>query len=147
MPLSAMLMPLLLAAMPGEEPPPPECAVTFATRFYHRLADMPEEIRADLASHGPIADAGEPFEETDFITDASLPGRRFVLGGVSDGKWFVWVDHGGFVRHDDVFGYRPVYSKADEPPRLLRFAALQGEPCVAINAFLAGVQTPLGRPH
>ena len=63
-----------------------------------------------------------------------------VLAGQSGTKWFVWIDHGGFSRHYDVFGYSQLWEKADTY-RWFRSTQLQGEPCIAINAFLDGVHT------
>jgi hypothetical protein len=123
------------------------CAVTRATRFYERLADMPAEIRADVAQRGAIADAGQPYSATDLILDPDLPRRIFILGGTSDGNWFVWLHHGGFAPHDHVLGYSPVFSHVNEPPELHLAADFTGEPCVAINAFLGGATTNIpGNP-
>src|SRR4051794_13801843 len=93
-------------AEPRPQPPAPHCAIARPATFYERLADMPAEIRADVAKHGAIADAGQPFNEYDFDVDPRLPDRGFILGGSSGGNWFVWLRHGGFDRHDHVLGYR-----------------------------------------
>ncbi len=63
-----------------------------------------------------------------------------VMAGQSGLKWFVWIDHGGFSRHDDVFGYSQLWEKEDTY-RWYRSTQMQGEPCIAINAFLDGVNT------
>jgi hypothetical protein len=105
---------------------------------------MPVEIRADVARHGTTADAGQPYSATDMILDPDLPSRSFVLGGTSGGDWFVWLRHGGFSPHNHVLGYRPIQFHIDEPYHLRLAADLEGEPCVAINAFLNGVYTNVG---
>jgi hypothetical protein len=132
---------LFAATLPQQAAP--SCAVTRATIFYERLADMPAEIRADVPRHGEIADAGQPYNEYDYSVGPELPHRRFILGGTSGGNWFVWLRHGGFDRHYHVLGYHPVYSHVNEPPHLRLAADFTGEPCVAINAFLNGVTTSL----
>ncbi|MEA3038246.1 MAG: hypothetical protein QOE79_759 [Sphingomonadales bacterium] len=134
----AIVAALALAA--GAEPEEPTCAVTRATIFVHHLAELPKEIRDDLVRGGRIADAGQPFTPYDVITDPSLPGRRFVLGGRSGESWFVWIDHGGMWRHYHVLGYSPVRGDR-EPPTLMLSADFMGEPCEAINAFFHGVMT------
>ena len=134
-------VPMMILQSAAAAPQQPQCAVSFATRFVDRFAELPEAIRADLTKDGKVAEPGEPFNDTDDILDPNLPQRRFIRGGRSGDKWFVWLDHGGFDHHFDVFGYRQVWEKADRF-RWYRAAELQGEPCVAINAFLAGVWTP-----
>jgi hypothetical protein len=127
-------------ASPAAEPEEPSCAVTRATVFVHHFAELPGEIRDDMLGDGRIADAGQPFTPNDAFTDASLPHRRFVLGGRSGESWFVWIDHGGMGRHYHVLGYSPVHGDRG-PPTLMRSADFIGEPCEAINAFLHGVMT------
>jgi len=122
-------------------PSQPQCAVSFATRFVDRFSDLPEAIRSDLLRSGQVVEPGEPFNDTDAILDPNLPNRRFIRGGRSGEKWFVWLEHGGFDRHFDVLGYRQLWEKTDSY-RWYRAAELQGESCVAINAFLGGVWTP-----
>jgi len=118
----------------------PQCAVRYVTRMVAHFSDLPDQIQRDILKDGTIADAGQPFEPYDYITDASLPRRRFIAAGRSGTKWFVWIDHGGFARHDDVLGFSQVWQKADSF-QWYRTAELQGEPCIAINAFLDGVRT------
>jgi hypothetical protein len=119
----------------------PQCSVRYATRFVTHFADLPDQIQKDILNGGKIADTGQPFEAYDSITDPSLPRRRLVLAGQSGLKWFVWIDHGGFDRHYDVFGFSQIWEKVDVF-RWYRNAELQGDPCIAINAFLDGVRTP-----
>jgi hypothetical protein len=128
-----------------EEGPDPTCAITRSTVIVRRFADLPAAIRDDVLRGGAIAEAGQPFIRSDVVRyrERGLPDRRFVMGGSSDGNWFVWFEHGGFARHYHVLGYHPVYSSGNERPDLLRAADFIGEPCEAINAFLRGVMTSL----
>lgn len=121
------------------------CASNPAIQVAERFTDLPAEIRADLLIDGAIADVGGKFNATDFIIDDSLPSRRFVQAGFPENKWFIWIEHGGNSRHDDVLGYR----RRNEGRSLswYRAAEFQGAPCAAIGAFLAGVWTPLPNSH
>jgi hypothetical protein len=121
----------------------PTCSVARATVFVRRFADLPKAIRDDILRGGAIAEAGDKFTSTDAVTDPSLPTRRFVLAGESQGSWFVWIDHGGFGRHYHVLGYMPVYEGKAQTPRPMLAADFIGEPCEAINAFFRGVMTNL----
>lgn len=136
----------LSATAPGREAwrePDPACAVTRATVFVRRFADLPREIREDLLRIGPIAEAGQAFAANEDEPDPRLPARRFVIAGVSDLRWFVWIDHGGPSRHAHVRGYDPLYTSSNDTPTLVLVADFVGEPCEAINAFLRGVMSNL----
>lgn len=45
-----------------------------------------------------MANPGQKFQSTDFVTDRTLPWRRLVLAGVQDDKWFVHYERGGRAR-------------------------------------------------
>ncbi|MEZ0243787.1 MAG: hypothetical protein ACAH11_10460 [Sphingomonas sp.] len=141
-----LALPLLMSPLSLPATQDPECSVGRATIFVDRFADLPDEIRQDILKTGKMAEPGEAFEGTDSITDSSLPRRRFVRGGLSNDQWFAWVYHGGFAPHYDVFGYRKLWETRDTF-RWYRAAELQGDPCVAINAFLDGVRTPQRSGH
>ncbi len=119
------------------------CAIARSTVYVRRLMDLPEAIREEVLRHGEVAEAGQPFQESDDVIIQEgrppLPSRRFVLAGESNSDWFVWIDHGGFARHAHVYGFRPVFRGNAVTPELTLFADLEGEPCEAINAFLRGV--------
>lgn len=104
------------------------------------MADLPKQVRDDLLKDGQIADPDQPFEAYDNITDPLLPGARLVLAGESGLRWFVWIDRGGFARRDQVYGYGQLWDKVDHFT-WYRSAELEGDPCIAINAFLDGVTT------
>ena len=118
----------------------PQCPIRYATTLVSRFADLPDKIRSDILKDGKIADPDQPFEPYDSISDPDLPFRRLVMAGQSGVRWFVWIDHGGFNRHFDVIGFSQLWEKRDTF-RWYRSAELQGDPCIAINAFLDGVVT------
>jgi hypothetical protein len=57
------------------------------------LSELPVELRHLLQ---PIADVGEPFNNTD-VLDSRRPSRRFRVGGISDTSALVAYDQGGFA--------------------------------------------------
>lgn len=135
-----------LAATTLQGVQPPQCSVRYETIYVRQVADLPQQIQSDLLQGGAIADPDQPFEASDEIADPDLPTRRLMLAGRSRNGWFVWIDHGGYARHADVFGYRQLWSRPDSFV-WYRSAALQGDPCIAINAFLDGVSTPTSPEH
>jgi len=135
-----------LVAIQAGSQPAPYCPVRYATRHVTSLAELPPQVKADILKSGAIADMGEPYEGTDSITDPNLPRRRFVSAGSSNHRWFVVIDHGGYDRHFDVIGYAQLWAKRDSFT-WHRSAVLQGDPCIAINAFLDGVWTPETSGH
>ncbi|NKJ00722.1 hypothetical protein [Novosphingobium sp. SG707] len=122
-----------------------QCSVKYSTVFVSRIEDLPEEIQKDILKDGEVANPRKPFQAYDVI-QPGLPNRRLVLAGHSGDRWFVWIDHGGYNRHDDVLGFSQLWEKVDVF-RWFRAAELQGEPCIGINAFLDGVGTPARSEH
>ena len=139
--LSLMLAASALIATAPEEEAEPTCPADPSLILVRRLAELPSAVREDAKRDGAIAEAGQPFTPYDVIVDRSLPHRRFVLAGTKAGRWFVWIDHGGFGRHYHVLGYHPVYSGFEKVPTLMRAANFIGAPCPAIDAFFRGVMT------
>jgi hypothetical protein len=138
-----MLTAMLMAQTDDWTPPTyPVCAVSHATVFYDRLKDMPQEIQDDARKRGPIADAGERYDRGG-ASFPNRPSRGFVRGGKSEGKWFVWIDQGGYSRYYSVFGYEDVFEGANIPSKPVRIANFQGDPCAAINAIFDGVSSGL----
>jgi hypothetical protein len=129
-----------LAAQADEEAAP-HCRFDRSLVLVRRFAEVPPAVREDILRDGAIAEAGQPFTPYDDISDPSLPVRRFVLAGTKAGQWFVWIDHGGFARHNHVLGYYPVSYGFEKRPRLMRAANFIGAPCAAIEAFFKGVIT------
>ena len=132
----------LMAQAINSGPVEPQCAIPFATQFVERFSDVPEDIRNDILRNGKVAERGQPFSESDAIIDPNLPRRRFMRAGRAGWHFFVWLDHGGFARHDDIVGYSLVQESVDHYS-WRRSAEFQGEPCIAINAFFSGVWTPV----
>jgi hypothetical protein len=142
MPAKAMslLVPLAWISAAVTAPTSPQCAIPLVTYPVERIGDLPEAIRSDLLRDGPVAEPDQDFNDIDLVRDPNLPHRRLVQAGRTGGEWFVWLDHGGSNRHADVIGYRQLW-ETNQTFRWYRAAELQGEACVAINAFLHGVWT------
>jgi hypothetical protein len=43
-----------------------------------RKADLPRPVLNLIEKDGPMADAGEPFQSTDIVSNPALPRRRFI---------------------------------------------------------------------
>ena len=141
-----MMLPVFIAMLPAGNVPVgnggvPQCPVRYETTFVSRISDLPDPIQSLVARGGKVADPGQDFEPSDDMGNPGLPRRRMVLAGHSGGKWFVWIDHGGFDRHNDIFGFTRLVEKGSAVG-WHRSAMLQGDACIAINAFLDGVRTP-----
>lgn len=64
-----------------------------------KVADLPAGIRklytVKGASRVAIADPGQKFEATDFISDPELPRRRLIFAGVAGDRAFIHYERGG----------------------------------------------------
>jgi len=118
-------------------PEPRACEIASDVQLFDRVSDMPDRIQQDVALLGPMAEAGQLYNFSDGIEDATLPFQRFVRGGRKGDLWFVWYEHGGISHSDIVLGWLPNVSA--EEPRLVLGATLTGNPCAAIDAVLSGV--------
>jgi len=58
-------------------------------------------------SRAAIADPGEKFEATDFITDSALPRRRLIFAGVAQDRAFIHYEQGGIAHSYIVELFRP----------------------------------------
>lgn len=74
-----------------------------------RMAQLPEVIQWRYRENGGgrfvMADPGERFEATDYITDESTPRMRLIFAGGSGDSFFVHYEAGGFAHtyHVDVY--------------------------------------------
>ena len=70
-------------------------------KIVRKTADLPPGIRKLYTVRGgsriAIADPGERFEATDFITDRDLPRRRLIFAGVAQDRAFIQYEQGGIV--------------------------------------------------
>lgn len=66
-----------------------------------KVETFPEAVRKSFLEVGgermTIANPGEPYQETDVVTDDTLPWMRLIFAGVSEKKAFVFYEQGGFV--------------------------------------------------
>ena len=71
------------------------------------LRDIPDNVRKILSSltdSEKIADKGERYEKSDYITDPALPMRRLSLAAHSPSLWIIQYDHGGYAPHSHIVG-------------------------------------------
>ena len=70
---------------------------------------LPKTVQNSLrGNHGDIgmADAGQPFERTDYIIGKPLPLRRLIFAAISPGYCLVYNEHGGYGYWTQVVLYR-----------------------------------------
>jgi hypothetical protein len=87
------------SAKPPAAPPDPNwtCHLRHEATYVRSLKNLPPEIQASLkAAAGAMADRGEFFNAGDAISRPG-PFNRFIRGGRSGSRWFVWYEHGGFA--------------------------------------------------
>jgi len=87
-------------ARPTPQPVPEgaDCVLKHPSHDVLSLKQLPPNIRGALAklSGGGMADRGEFFNATDVIMTPA-PAQRFIRAGETQGKWFVWFEHGGIA--------------------------------------------------
>ena len=70
-------------------------------KIVQKVADLPTGIRKLYTVKGgsrvAIADPGEKFEATDYITDPDLPRRRLIFAGVAHDRAFIHYEEGGIA--------------------------------------------------
>jgi len=87
--------------------PSPQVSCNIAgndTSSFASLDAMPPAIVAELGRRMAVAGAGAPtplmaprdaaWQVTDVVVEP-LPGRRFILGGRTGSRWYVWYESGG----------------------------------------------------
>ncbi len=88
------------------------CRLRHPAAYADSLKALPPTIRAKLkATVGAIADRGEFFNATDAVRRPA-PFNRFIRGGQSGRRWFVWYEHGGFAYWREIVLFQRVDSLA-----------------------------------
>jgi hypothetical protein len=81
-------------------PPTPtsaDCKLKHPSHDVTSLKDLPAPIRAALkAVAGDMADRGAFFNGGDVLIKPA-PFKRFIRGGETGGRWYVWYEHGGIA--------------------------------------------------
>jgi hypothetical protein len=73
------------------------CKLRHKTTNIDSLRRYPPGIRAFLKKqYEPMADRGQPFNDTDVVTHPA-PFARFIRGGKTGPYWFLWYEHGGIA--------------------------------------------------
>lgn len=143
MSLCAVLAVLLLAgaagcasAKPPASPPDPNLTCRLKDHpasYVNSLKRLPPAIRAALtASAGAIADRGEFFNAGDVVTKPA-PFNRFIRGGDSDGRWFVWYEHGGIAYWHQVV----VFAANPRPVPWFNGPSTNADLCAMTDAILS----------
>ena len=142
--LAYSMMLLALGVATVAEEAPSSCAdAVRATAKASRLADLPPEIRNDLAriSLGEMADSGTPMLQTDApsASEANLPTGRFIEALLVKDTWFVSFEVS--MSTPTTIGYTRT-QRGDYFRSPSHYFA--GPPCEAIKAALKGVRSPGG---
>lgn len=134
-----------LIALPTATPGPPLPVVDGKTRAHlaaerfsevRQVAKLPRAVREELARHLQVAhlemaDEGQPFQETDVITEHGLPRYRMVVAAVSDDHCIVHYEQGGIAlfRSLAIFSWNDTKAallwEGAAPPSLATAAAIQ----------------------
>ena len=112
------------------------CRLRHPARYVDSLKQLPTAIQIALKkTAGPMADRGEDFNATDVVTKPA-PFNRFIRGGQSGGRWFVWYEHGGIAywRQIVIFALDP----NGRGHVLAEQHAAQGDPCPATDQLMGG---------
>jgi hypothetical protein len=114
----------------------------------YRLADLPPDIRKDLASPNmylktAVADHDAPLLQTDAPTAAQVhyPTVRFAQAMLVRDEWFVQVQ---VSMTTGVLTIPYQRSRDDGRYHFVGWHVLRGPSCETIKAVLAGVSNPLG---
>lgn len=118
-----------------------------ATASAYRLADLPQDIRDDLANRRDwlgedMADSDAPLLQTDAPTAAErgYPTIRFAQAMLVGEIWFVQFEVSLFAGVRTISYIR----QNDGRFHLTPLHYFNGPPCASIKAALAGVTTPWG---
>jgi len=92
------------AATPSKPTPKPQqapssagCTLKHPSHDVLSLKGLPQNIRGALTKMaGGMADRGEFFNSGDAVTTPA-PFNRFIRAGETQGKWYVWYEHGGIA--------------------------------------------------
>lgn len=140
--LAALLLCGCADANPPKPPKPPpapssaDCTLKHASHDVLSLKKLPDNIRAALTRlAGGMADRGAFFNSGDAITTPA-PFNRFIRAGDTQGKWYVWYEHGGIAYWHQIviFTIDPAGAVHIDTNQVSRNANL----CEATDALLDG---------
>lgn len=111
--LAGLLMLGLTACASAKDAAPPDpnlsCTLRHGGARVDSLKRLPQPVRAALKKlAGDMADRGEFFNAGDVVSKPA-PFNRFIRGGIADGHWYVWYEHGGIAywHHVVIFAADP----------------------------------------
>jgi len=121
---------------PQQAPSSSDCLLKHPSHDVLSLKELPDNIRAALTKlAGGMADRGAFFNAGDAVTTPA-PFNRFIRAGETQGKWYVWYEHGGIAYWHQivVFVIDPSGTVHTETNQISRNASL----CEATDALLDG---------
>jgi hypothetical protein len=128
----------------------PECSFTKPFRQVGSMADLPEQVRAELvgffAGSGGLADANGEFNSTDVAENKRVPRARFVRAYLTEDVWFIWWESGGVGRGLNTLALKQGRGKGSEVEAYHAEpgSIFTGDLCAGSKAFLAGARAAPG---
>jgi hypothetical protein len=114
-----------------------DCAMKHPSRDVISLKQLPAPIRAALKKvAGAMADRGEFFNSSDVMQKPG-PFNRFIRGGESGGRWYVWYEHGGFA-----YWHQVVVFEADGSRVVSNVHSNDANLCAMTDLLIYGNQAP-----
>jgi hypothetical protein len=122
---------------PASATPNTRCALATPVAEVHSVSQLPPEL---LKLFPPIADIGAPWNETDSVSDPTLPFRRLIRAGYRGTDWFVWYEHGGVG-----YSWQAVVARVapgDQPKVLANAGTISDVLCTLTDGVFAGQVPP-----
>ncbi len=132
-----------------DSPTLPPCDLGKGARQVDSLAALPAQVREALIqafrADAGMADVGGRFNRTDFVSDESVPRRRFIRAYQADGYWIIWYERGGQVYGHRIVALHQRQARRAATPdwQLVTNSFLSGNLCEASKAILVGVRSGL----
>lgn len=126
-----------MTASPAGAVPNTRCALATPVAEVRSVSQPPPEL---LKLFGPVADIGAPWNETDSVSDPTLPFRRLIRAGYRGADWFVWYEHGGVGYSWQAVVVRVV--PGDQPKVLANAGTISDVLCTLTDGVFAGKVPP-----
>jgi len=127
----------VVTPIPARAAPNTRCTLATRVQEVHSVAQLPPELLKLLP---PIADIGAPWNQTDSVSDPTLPFRRLIRAGSRGTDWFVWYEHGGVGYSWQAFVARVL--PGGQPQVLANAGTISDTLCSFTDGVFAGQVPP-----